>query len=109
MVYKAMSHVTLLRMRKLFQLLHQLPEINGGYFPNIPNLIEVIAVTLRQGLHTCLHLRLSNSADIYQNEKYFEQNYRANTNIRLQLVIVSRRSRRFITEIYSDLWSLRSI
>jgi hypothetical protein len=34
MVDKAMSHVTLPRMRQLSPLIHQLPKINGGYFTN---------------------------------------------------------------------------
>lgn len=57
----------------------------------------------------CLHLPLPNSVDIYRNEKYFEQNYGANRNINLQLFIESRRSQRFIADIYSKLGSLHSI
>jgi hypothetical protein len=34
MVYKAMSHVTLPRMRELSPLLYKLPKIKGSYFPN---------------------------------------------------------------------------
>jgi hypothetical protein len=39
MIYKAMSHVTLSRMRKLSPAPALFPKINGGYFPNSPRIM----------------------------------------------------------------------
>jgi hypothetical protein len=47
MVYKAVRHVWLRRMRSSPALLHWLPEISGSYFPNSPRTIKRKSGTYR--------------------------------------------------------------